>query len=225
MPSYSDHCRAPLSFSPVCGGHRPIRFRRRYSRRCNLAASFSVQSQHIHRHLLIEKVPLLRSASAGSCPAGFHRGGLAARRDGARHANPKYFGFLTITHEEGQLLVYGDDWNPEDPGSQISLARRATQIASFSIGTRRAPACSSQRCSATHAFTSFRSEAGSNVTPGNFSTSSTTARRFMPSASGPDFSGPIRGNEAKFEAAKRFWEEIEPKIKDSREPRIDRDFV
>jgi hypothetical protein len=31
-------------------------------------------------------------------------------------------------------------------------------------------------------------------------------------------------NAEKFEAAKRFWSEIEPKIKDMRNPKVDRDF-
>src|SRR5688572_30800535 len=72
-----------------------------------------VQSNRIG-DILVEKVPglsrALRQALTGN---DFVEGDwpLVVMNDDCR--TPKYFGFMTITYRDGQLLVFGDDWNPD----------------------------------------------------------------------------------------------------------------
>jgi hypothetical protein len=179
-------------------------------------------------NLLIEKVPLLsvgirrllsgKDFIEGDWPL------VVMERD---MRSPKYFGFLTITYEDGQLLVYGDDWNPDGTpavkfrSQQSSYAERKLQYWYAQGATLFEPTMFGY----TRIY--FFPERGRiERHAGEFLDKQHTSPPFYAKrVRYKTFQRRLRTKEERFEAAKRFWMEIEPKIKEIREPRIDRDFV
>jgi hypothetical protein len=178
--------------------------------------------------LLIEKVPLL-SVGIRSFLSGkdFVEGDwpLVVMEQDMR--TPKYFGFLTITHEDGQLLVYGDDWNPDGSlavkfrSQQSSYADRKLQY-----WYAQGPSMLEPTMFGYTRIYFFPERGRVERHAGEFLDKQHNSQAFYAKRIRYKFfQRRLSGKEEKFEAAKNFWAEIEPKIKDSREPRIDCDFV
>lgn len=179
-------------------------------------------------NLLIEKMPLV-SISIRRLLSGndFIEGDwpLVVMEQDMR--TPKYFGFLTITYEDGQLLVYGDDWNPDGShavkfrSQQSSYADRILQY-----WYAQGPSVHKPTMFGYTRIYFFPERGRIERHAGEFLDKQHNSQAFYAKRIRYKLSqSRLSGKEEKFEAAKRFWEEIEPKIKDSREPRIDCDFV
>ena len=140
---------------------------------------------------------------------------------------PKYFGFLTITYEDRQLLIYGDDWNPDGThavkfrSQQSKYAERkleywyaqgATMHEPTMFGYTRIYFFPERGRIERHAGEFLDKE---HKSPPFF------AQRIRYRV----FQRRLRTKEEKFEAAKRLWANIEPKFQAMAGPRIDRDFV
>jgi hypothetical protein len=179
-------------------------------------------------NLLIEKVPVLSVAIRrllsgtdfieGDWPL------VVMERD---MRTPKYFGFLTITYQDSQLLVYGDDWNLDGtPGvkfrsQQSTYADRKLQYWYAQGATMFEPTMFGY----TRIY--FFPERGRiKRHAGEFLDKQHISQPFFATRIRyKAFQRRLNDDHKKFEAAKRFWETIEPKIKDGHELRIDRDFV
>ena len=178
-------------------------------------------------NLMIEKVPFvsfrLRRLLSGK---EFIEGDWPLVVMEADKRTPKYFGFLTITYERGQLQVYGDDWNLDGTlahkfrSQQSSYENRKLQYW-YAQG---ASAIEPSMFGYTRIY--FFPERGPiERHAGEFLDKEHTSPPFYAKRIPyKTFERRLRTREEKFEAAKRFWTEVEPKIAAMRDARIDRDF-
>jgi len=179
-------------------------------------------------NLLIEKVPLvsvgIRRLLSGS---DFIEGDwpLVVMEEGK--PIPKYFGFLTIAYEGGQLVVYGDDWNPdgsravkfrsqqssyENRKLQYWYAQGATMFEPTMFGYTRIYFFPERGRIERHAGEFLDKQ---HTSPPFYA----QRMRYRP------WQRHLVTDAAKFAAAKSLWSEIEPSITAMKEQRIDRDFI
>jgi hypothetical protein len=179
-------------------------------------------------NLLIEKVPLLsvgiRRLLSGS---DFIEGDwpLVVMEEG--QPIPKYFGFLTIAYEGGQLVVYGDDWNPDGSHAvkfrsqqssydnrklQYWYAQGATMYEPTMFGYTRIYFFPERGRIERHAGEFLDKQ---HTSPPFYA----QRLRYRP------WQRHLAADAEKFAAAKRLWAEIEPSITATQERRIDRDFI
>ena len=178
--------------------------------------------------ILVEKVPLL-SVSVRKLLSGrdFIEGDWPLVVMEPDNRTPKYFGFLTITYENRQVLVYGDDWNPDGTlavqyrSQQSAYADRKLQYWYAQGATMHEPTMFGY----TRIY--FFPERGPiERHAGEFLDKQHTSPPFYAKRMRYGILGRrLRTKEEKLEAAKRLWEEIGPKIKSMQELDIKRDFI
>lgn len=186
-----------------------------------------VQSNYIS-DFLIEKVPVI-SVAIRRLLSGkdFLEGDWPLVVMNADGVTPKYFGFMTIGYEGGQIIVFGDDWNPDGSlavrfrSQQSQSENRLLQYWYAQGATLHAPAMFGY----TRIY--FFPEHGRvERHAGEFLDKEHLSQRFFAKRLHYGlFKKPLASKDAKFAAAKSFWDEIEAKFKMSAPPRIDQDFA
>lgn len=186
-----------------------------------------VQSNRIS-DFLVEKVPIvsvaIRRFFSGQ---DFIEGDWPLVVIEADGVTPKYFGFMTIAYKGGQLSIFGDDWKPDGSpavkfrSQQSQYDNRILQYWYAQGATLHAPAMFGY----TRIY--FFPETGRiERQAGEFLDKEHQSQRFFAKRLhyGP-FKKRLTGREAKFEAAKHFWSEIQGNFRKDAPPRVDQDFV
>ena len=179
-------------------------------------------------NFLIEKVPIVSAAIRRLLSGSdFIEGDWPLAVMQADGRSLKYLGFLSITYENGQLVVDGEDWNPDGTpavkfrSQQASYAGRKLQYWYAQGATMFEPTMFGY----TRIY--FFPEHGPiKRQAGEFLDKEHTSPPFYAERIAYKmFQRRLATKEDRFAAAQKFWKAIEPTIKTKADLRIDRDFL
>jgi hypothetical protein len=187
-----------------------------------------VQSNRI-ADILVERVPglsfAIRKVLTGS---DFVEGDWPLVVMQADGRTPKYFGFMTITYKNGQLLIHGDDWNP-DGSLAVKFRSQQSQCEGRLLQYWYAQGAN-LNTPAMFGYTRiyfFPDQGPVERHAGEFLDKEHSSQLFFAERLRHGWFGKrAKTKEEKFAAAKRFWEKIEPRFQGATPPtRMDCDFV
>ena len=140
---------------------------------------------------------------------------------------PKYFGFLTVTYEDRQLLIYGDDWNPDGtPAVKFRSQQSKYSERKLEYWYAQGAAMHEPTMFGYTRIYFFPERGRIERHAGEFLDKEHKSPPFFAQRIRYGlFQRRLRTKEEKLEAARRLWANIEPKFQAVPGPRIDRDFV
>jgi hypothetical protein len=193
-----------------------------------LVLPFLFVQSNVIADILVERVPGLsfgiRRLLSGS---DFVEGDWPLVVMNADGVTPKYFGLMTITYKNGQLLIYGDDWNPDGSlavkfrSQQSQYDARLLQYWYAQGANLNAPAMFGY----TRIYF-FPDQGRIERQAGEFLDKEHSSQHFFAERVNYGWFGKrLKTKEEKFAAASTFWNRIEPRFKGGAPARVDCDFV